>query len=185
MRLLITTVDQAAGKDPITGDDIPYIGFKVGDIIAVRPDDLPFGRAESIEVWVAEGRNPDDFPGAHFGIIDIPDEPVDLNLMDPEFEANPHPRAGIGDRRRSAERAWRVDPGRLTIAQWAALQEPGARIVLPREIGRQAIRRKEDDQGIPPRFINDGNHTERFPDTLRRQRLIPTSTEVRQPRAGG
>lgn len=185
MRVLITTVDQANGKDPITGRDVSHVGFKAGDIIAVRPDSSTFGRKESIAVWVSEGRNPADFPGAHFGIINIPGEPVDLNLADPEFEANPHPDAAPGERRRSAERAWRVDPAYLTVADWATLQEPSGEVTLNRGRGRRAIRRKEDGSGLPPRFSNNGDHVTRFADTRRRQRLVPTSTEVRQSRARG
>lgn len=55
--LLIRTVD---GENPERYAD--------GDVVAVLPDDHVFGRMESLEVWVAEGRDPADWPGG-FAII--------------------------------------------------------------------------------------------------------------------
>lgn len=66
--LLIRTVD---GENPERYAD--------GDVVAVLPDDHVFGRMESLEVWVAEGRDPADWPGG-FAIIRL------SNLM-PEVAA--------------------------------------------------------------------------------------------------
>jgi hypothetical protein len=160
MRLLITTVDQTTNGP---------LGCKAWDIISVLPDGHPCGREVSIDEWVADGNDAADFPNPHFAIIDIPGEPPDLNLADPEHQLD---EVVPGDGRRvvTAKRAWRVDPNRLSPAEVTQAQLPGQTVVLNRRSKRTAVRRKEDDAQLPPRIPNDGTTVQRFPDTVRRQR---------------
>lgn len=47
-----------------------------GDIVSVHSDDHQFGRMESLDVWVSEGRDPSEWPGGF--VI------VKLEGLDPE-----------------------------------------------------------------------------------------------------
>lgn len=57
--LLIRTVN---GENPQRYSD--------GDVVQVLPDDHVFGRMESFEVWVSEGRDPGEWPGG-FAIVQL------------------------------------------------------------------------------------------------------------------
>lgn len=58
-KLLIRTIE---------GENIER--YMRGDIVAVLPDTHVFGRMESMEVWIAEGRNPALWPGG-FLIVEL------------------------------------------------------------------------------------------------------------------
>lgn len=58
-KLLIRTLD---------GENIER--YMHGDIVAVLPDTHVFGRMESLEVWIAEGRDPSLWPGG-FLVIEL------------------------------------------------------------------------------------------------------------------
>jgi len=146
MRLLITTADQIGdGQDRGPEDTERY---KAWDVITVLPDDHVFGREETMEAWVAAGNRAADFPNGHFTVIDIPNEPPDRNLSDPE------PDPGVRAEGRKA--AWAIDPSLLTAKQATDALEPGAIVSIARG-RRNAVRRKRDNAALPPTISNDGN----------------------------
>lgn len=65
--LLVRTVD-AAHADPAKDRWC----YKRGDAVLVMPDGHGWGRMESKPVWVAEGRDPVDWPGG-FYVVRLPD----------------------------------------------------------------------------------------------------------------
>jgi hypothetical protein len=55
-----------------------------GDIVGVVEAGTPFGRRESMQVWVADGNNPADYPG-DYGIVHVVDDHVDLSTAESMF----------------------------------------------------------------------------------------------------
>lgn len=58
-KLLVRTVD---GENALR--------YMRGDVVGVFPNNHVFGRMESLQVWIAEGRNPADWPGG-FAVVEI------------------------------------------------------------------------------------------------------------------
>ncbi len=59
-KILVRTVD---GENALR--------YMAGDPVIVVPDDHIWGRAESLEVWLAEGRDATEWPGG-FAIVEMP-----------------------------------------------------------------------------------------------------------------
>ena len=55
-----------------------------GDIVGVVEAGTPFGRRESMQVWVADGNDPADYPG-DYGIVHVVDDHVDLSTAESMF----------------------------------------------------------------------------------------------------
>ena len=136
---------------------------QAGDIIAVLPDSHAFGREETMAAWVAAGGAADAFPNPQFSVLQIPGEPVDLNLADPELTDDTH--SGQATATVSAKSAWHVDMARLTPPEATALAEPGAVVDLNRGRGRVLVRLRHDDSGLPPRPENNGDLVGRHANT--------------------
>ncbi len=134
-------------------------GYDVGDILAVVPDTHLFGNYETLAAWVASGRAPEDFPNSNLAVVELPLEPPDLNLAEPELEQDPFEAGGS---RQTLKRGWRFDLDRLPRPVRAQLEAPGAVVAFPRA-RRDVVRRKVDDLQLPLRAENDGNTTGRHP----------------------
>lgn len=55
-----------------------------GDIVGVVEAGTPFGRRESMQVWVADGNDPADYPG-DFGIVHVIDGDVEVSDVESVF----------------------------------------------------------------------------------------------------
>jgi len=145
------------------GSDIAEDNWNYGDIISVHPDNHRFGNYESLEVWVAGGGAPEEFPSANMGIIDLPGEPADVNLMDAAF----YETGAV-----AFKRGWSLNLKNLSRTNSEKLNSLGGHIVLSRGEGRRLISRKTDGQPLPPRLESDDGEKHRFADT--EVRAVPT-----------
>ncbi|MEL0098038.1 MAG: hypothetical protein VW907_00615, partial [Opitutae bacterium] len=90
------------------------------------------------------------------GIIDLPGEPADLNLMDVAF----HETGKV-----AVKRGWSLNLEKLSRRNSEKLNSLGGHIVLSRGEGRKLISRKTDGQPLPPRLESDDGENHRFADT--------------------
>lgn len=134
----------------------PLGDFESGDIIAVAADSHVWGRAETMQEWVAAGRLEADFPTPGFSVLRLVDEPPDLNLVEPWLEVDPNappdePESTITVR----SRLWCVSLSGLPGNVRNQLQTPGADVTTARN-RRSAIIRKDTNVSLPDTPSNDG-----------------------------
>ncbi|MCP4958279.1 MAG: hypothetical protein GY925_03310 [Actinomycetia bacterium] len=131
------------------------MGYTRGDIIAMVPDGHVWGRAESMDVWLAEGGAEEDFPSPWLCILSVPSEPVDLNLAEPWLEEDPDEVGSTIDR---LPRLWFVDFDALPPGIRRRLDVPGGTATQGRNV-RRFITNKQDDSTLPVRSsTNQGRH---------------------------
>ena len=144
MRLIVTTVDQNFRG-----------GGEKWDIIGVTPDSYS-GRMETMNQWIADGGKRNQFPAesAHLAVINIPGEPPDMNLAEPEHEATPN-LDDAEDRKWVAKASWQIREADLSAAERTELEGPGGEITIDRT-RRTMVRRKEDGLILPDTGGDDG-----------------------------
>lgn len=142
-----------------------FNGFEAGDIIAAVPDSHVWGREESVDVWVAAGNLAGDFPNPSFSIVQLDEEPCDLNLAEADIDVESN---------MVARRTWRLNLSLLPPGDVAQLT-PGAVVSLNRASTRARIRDKHGNRQLPPDASNNGNQIKRRPETkpVRRPVTVP------------
>ena len=144
----------------------PVNGFKVGDIISVVPDDHEWGAAETMAKWLEAGRLAEDFPTSMFGVIVMPSEPPDVNLMEAHIQAD-----AIGGNEVVDKRLWFFDLDDLNSGQRKQIGSPGGSITVRRS-ARSSIKNRFDGTSLPLRVESDGNSRHRHATTEARQFMV-------------
>lgn len=96
------------------------VTWKRGEVVTVQADGHPWGRAESLETWVAEGRDARSFPG-NFTVVKLPGVPVGrlegLIETHKELVEVETPQGTELRERMVNRRLWAVDDSELTGAE--------------------------------------------------------------------
>ncbi len=93
----------------------PHVLPKAGDVISVRPDGWVWGKAESLEAWLADGGLADDYPGLTC-VVDLPG--IDPAKLEPLLNQNL-------DTSVLERRVWKIDLALLRVPQQRAFFDAG------------------------------------------------------------
>lgn len=94
----------------------PRPGWPRGAVVTVQPDGWTWGREESLDQWVTDGRVARDFPD-RFSIVRIPGvDPASLADLTVVNETDPGTDLVV----QVARRLWGLDIAALTVAETSA-----------------------------------------------------------------
>ena len=128
---------------------VDHNGFLAGDVIFVQADGLAWGREESLEQWVSEGRPASEFPSPESYIIAVPGYPVDENFLEPWLDSVVE--GGVAKQRVRERKLWRFNLPGFTAEEQAAIAAPGGRAVLSWAQAGPHLVRKDTGAAAPNR----------------------------------
>jgi hypothetical protein len=123
----------------IAGKDSPSRAYRRGDIVAIVPDGHVWGRYESLQVWIAEGRPAAEYPG-EFYILKVPGVSVERLTV---YLADWSDTLDLGYRR-----LWRFLASELTVGLRTQLLDTGFLTVgvdFTRAQAEARLRRKDTE----------------------------------------